>query len=56
MKPDVWDVLAFAGLASVAYGVYQIYPPAAYIVVGAFVMLVGIFGSRPPARAEADGD
>lgn len=59
MKPDVWDVVTLLGLGSLGYGLYRVHPPLAFIVVGALVMLFGVWGSRGAApaaeRAPAEG-
>lgn len=39
---DFGDVLFVAAVASIAYGVAQIYPPAAWIVVGLIFIVVGM--------------
>lgn len=36
------DTLAFGGLGLVGYGVYAIYPPAAFIVIGAVLFVLGV--------------
>jgi hypothetical protein len=57
VKPDVWDIVTIAGLAALTYGLHQVYPPAAWIVVGLMVMVFGIRGARPAgAGGAADGD
>lgn len=40
------DALMVAGAASISYGSGMIYPPAAWIVGGVFVILIGILGGR----------
>jgi len=42
------EVFLFAGLASLAYGLHQVYPPAAWIAVGVLLMRLAL----PKARAE----
>jgi len=48
---DGWDLLAGGGLASIFYGLWCIWPPVAYIVVGALVIglvvLRGLSGRAP---------
>jgi len=39
------DLLALVGVASLVYGVYLIFPPAAYIVFGC--ILIAIFNPTP---------
>ena len=39
---DLRDVFTFGGLGLVGFGVFMIYPPAAYIVVGGVLFLIGI--------------
>jgi hypothetical protein len=43
---DARDVLAFVGLALFSYGAWQVYPPAAFIAVGAVMTGIAIFGVR----------
>lgn len=47
MKPrwpfDLRDALTFGGLASLAFGLWQVFPPAAYVVVGAVLVGIGLF-------------
>lgn len=38
---DLRDVLAFGGLGLLAHGLYQVYPPAASIAIGAVVFWLG---------------
>lgn len=38
---DLRDAFAFGGLAMVGYGLHAIYPPAAWIVVGAVLFWIG---------------
>jgi hypothetical protein len=44
--PDLSDIFVFAGIGSIFYGVYQIFPPAAYIVTGVLVGLIGVAGVK----------
>lgn len=39
---DLRDVFVFGGLAAVGYGIAQIHVPAAWIVVGAIVFVLGV--------------
>lgn len=39
---DIRDLFCFGGLAMVGYGTHQIYPPAAWIVVGVVLYWIGI--------------
>lgn len=43
---DARDVLAGLGLALVSGGAWLIYPPAAFIVPGAILTAIAIFGVR----------
>lgn len=36
------ELFLFGGLASLAYGVAQVYPPAAWMVVGLVLMLMAL--------------
>lgn len=40
--PDLKDVFLFGGIGSAGYGIYQIYPPSAYIVVGGCFIALGL--------------
>lgn len=40
--PDSKDVFLFGGIAAAGYGVYQIYPPSAYILVGGCFVALGV--------------
>jgi hypothetical protein len=42
LKKIVPDVLLLAGAGSVAYGAWLAYPPAGYLVGGAFAILAGL--------------
>lgn len=41
--PDGKDVCLFGGLATAGYGLWQIYPPAAMILVGGIFFAIGIY-------------
>lgn len=49
---DLKDVFAFGGLAAVAWGLWLVYPPAAFIVTGACLFWMGAIRplSRPPTK------
>jgi len=40
--PEARDVFLFGGMAAASYGVYQIYPPSAYVLAGGFFMALGV--------------
>lgn len=42
LKPFVPDLLLAIGAGLVSYGAWTIYPPAGYIVAGAFAFIVGL--------------
>lgn len=44
--PDLSDIFVFAGLAGIFYGIYQIFPPAAFITGGILLGALGIAGSK----------
>jgi hypothetical protein len=44
---DMRDAFVFGGLGLIGYGIAQVYPPAAYIVVG--VVLFWLGARRPAA-------
>lgn len=50
-KPRQWfhascDMAALSGLVSVGYGLYQIYPPCMFIIIGAIVIITALIISR----------
>lgn len=51
--PDLHDILALIGVALLGAGVWWIYPPAALILVGALMIVVGIVG-RPGSPADEE--
>jgi hypothetical protein len=46
MRQTLIDVVGLAGLAAVAEGMRQIYPPAALIVIGAGLLIWAVMASR----------
>lgn len=44
LLPSFRDVLVLVGLAALATGAGMIYRPAAFLVVGAVLLLIGLFG------------
>lgn len=46
-------LVAAAGVAAVGYGLWQIYPPLAWIFVGAVALFVSGLGQTPAPPAEA---
>jgi hypothetical protein len=47
-RPDRDTTLAAAGLASVAVGLALVFPPAAFVVVGALLIAYAILPDRTP--------
>jgi hypothetical protein len=43
---DVRDVVGIVGLALLSYGVWQIYPPAAFIAAGAILIAAAVALAR----------
>ncbi|MGH6836815.1 MAG: hypothetical protein ACREC9_15035 [Methylocella sp.] len=43
---DARDLMLYAGLGLLGYGLYQIFPPAAFAIAGAILVYVAIFGVR----------
>ncbi|KKU25399.1 MAG: hypothetical protein UX37_C0024G0010 [Microgenomates group bacterium GW2011_GWA2_46_16] len=39
---DIRDVFCFGGTSLIAWGVYDIYPPAAFIITGAIFFYISI--------------
>jgi len=46
VKPDSNDLLAAIGLSALGYGLWQVYPPSAYIADGAIVLVIAILRAR----------
>lgn len=45
-RPDWVDFFGFLGFSSLFYGVYSIYPPAAFVVSGGLLMAISYFKAR----------
>lgn len=43
---DRWDLLFAGGLGLLAYGLHQVYPPAAYVAAGMILLGVAALGAR----------
>lgn len=43
---DLGDIAAMAGVASIGYGAWLIYPPAAFITVGIIFLIGAILHAR----------
>lgn len=43
---DFRDVMMFGGNGLLGYGLYLIYPPAAFVVPGAIFVAISVFGTR----------
>lgn len=50
LAPDMADVIAMAGLASLGYGLWLMWPALAYVVVGTILLLLGILGALRNGR------
>lgn len=46
MKDWVWDLLGLAGVASIGMGCWLVYPPSAFIVVGAALCFLAVIGAK----------
>ena len=44
-KPDIWDLVALAGLLTLGYGVFLWSVPLGFGFVGVVVLLLGAWGS-----------
>jgi len=42
---DLQDLFVFGGLGCVGYGIWQVYPPAAWVVVGVALFWLGVRSS-----------
>lgn len=51
---DIFDVLALVGLVFLGIGLWMVYPPAAFIVVGAIVLVFGIVGAASRGRGQRE--
>lgn len=49
---DINDILVIVGLSSVGYGLWQIYPPAALIIIGCALFVMGMRGSRGEGKVK----
>lgn len=45
-RPDWADFFALLGFSSLFWGIYQAYPPAAFIVSGGILMAISYFKAR----------
>ncbi|UIK04897.1 hypothetical protein [Neorhizobium galegae] len=46
LTPDLTDFAGVLGLGLVSYGVWKIYPPAAFIVVGTLIIVAAVAMAR----------
>lgn len=46
-KPDLSDLSLIIGLIMLFVGIWQVYPPAALIVVGALLVSFGFWSAQP---------
>lgn len=56
VKTSLADGFCLVGLGLVGAGVWMIYPPAALIVVGAALFILGLIGSLPPTKIDHPQD
>lgn len=54
LKPDVRDVVVFGGIGLAGYGAGLAYPPAGFIVAGAALFWLGIFGIKDEPAQPAE--
>jgi hypothetical protein len=45
-RPDLIDFFGILGFSSVFYGIYQAYPPAAFVVGGVILMAISVYKAR----------
>ena len=50
--PEKSDVLLLVGTAMLFYGIFRVFPPAAYGVIGTIFIFIALINSRP--RKEGD--
>lgn len=55
-KIGLREGIAVAGLASLSYGAWLVYPPAAFIVAGTILLGAAIYGAVAENRATAKQD
>lgn len=46
LLPDLRDIIVFGGLLLAGYGAWLMYPPAGYMLAGAGLFYIGMFGVR----------
>lgn len=51
---DARDLVMIAGLALLAIGLFQVFVPAAFIVPGAVLTYVAVWGGAKPSQPGAD--
>lgn len=52
LKPDERDILLYAGIGLLAWGLWQIYPPVSYIAVGLAFGYLSLWHGRPTSTGE----
>lgn len=45
-RPDLVDFFGFLGFSSMFLGLYQAYPPAAFVVSGGILMAISFYRAR----------
>lgn len=48
------DIIAFIGLIVLGFGLFLVYPPAMYIVVGLILILFGVLRARKGAGVDGN--
>lgn len=52
-KANAWEACFLAGLACLTAGLWQVWPPLAWIGGGALLLAMGLWGARAAAFGEA---
>lgn len=53
VMPDKSDLLLFAGMGSLFYGIYQLHPPSAFCVTGVLFIGIGLLNAFPSKKVSA---
>lgn len=51
-KANLWEACAVAGLGATAAGLWQVWPPLAFIIGGVALLALGLWGARAAAWGE----
>jgi len=54
MKGVIVDILGAAGISSIGYGCWLIYPPAAFLCVGSLVLVLAVAAGRNIGKTDVN--